>query len=78
MVGAGRFRDISSEYCPLVISSGHSVTSCAVRNSQAVCSPLPICPRSVVPRGSRNPSDWLASSARGAKRTIAADGVGAR
>lgn len=66
------------KYSASAIDSGQSVTSCAVRNSQAVCSCRPSGVRMFVSRGTVTPSAREPSARSGSSRTTAIEGVGAR
>jgi hypothetical protein len=63
-------------YSAPAISSGHRVTSWAVRYSHAVCSPRPIRLLSADPRGTLKPSASAPSLRLGCSCTTAIDGVG--
>ena len=65
-------------YSASAISTGHSVTSCAVRYSQGVWSPFASWLRSTVSLGTASPSARAVSPGSGSKLTIAIDGVGDR
>ena len=66
------------KYCAWVRSSGHSVTSIAVRNSQRVFWPRGSSDCTVVPRGTRWPRARFGSAVSADIRITAIDGTGAR
>ena len=66
------------KYSTCVISSGHIVSSWAVRNSQAVAAPAPVWLCMTLPRASVTPAARPASARSGLTCAISIAGVGAR